>query len=179
MLPAGQTSHDCRGTQRTGIWSRHDTCPGDRHGCVGRQDVADLERLKVPLARHGERRRVGAAIFTAFVEFTVNQVVCKRMVTKQQMRWSPQGAHLFLQVRTRVLGRPTRRRRPPLASHLHPHPTSTAPDRITSPRVSRSPVPTRARSTATNMAYLTSRPGSCATTRQACCAASKPAKSSW
>jgi hypothetical protein len=27
----------------------------------------------------------------------------KRMVKKQQMRWSPQGAHLFLQVRTRVL----------------------------------------------------------------------------
>lgn len=25
------------------------------------------------------------------------------MVTKQQMRWSTQGAHLFLQVRTRVL----------------------------------------------------------------------------
>lgn len=32
-----------------------------------------------------------------------NQVVSKRMVKKQQMRWSPQGAHLFLQVRTRVL----------------------------------------------------------------------------
>jgi hypothetical protein len=27
----------------------------------------------------------------------------KRMVKKQQMRWSPQGAHLFLQVRTRIL----------------------------------------------------------------------------
>ncbi len=27
----------------------------------------------------------------------------KRMVKKQQMRWSPQGAHLFLQVRTQVL----------------------------------------------------------------------------
>jgi hypothetical protein len=31
-------------------------------------------------------------------------VVAKRMVKKQQMRWSPQGAQLFLQVRTRVLG---------------------------------------------------------------------------
>ena len=37
------------------------------------------------------------------MESTVNQVVSKRMVKKQQMRWSPQGAHLFLQVRTRVL----------------------------------------------------------------------------
>ena len=29
--------------------------------------------------------------------------VSKRMVKKQQMRWTPRGAHLLLQVRTRVL----------------------------------------------------------------------------
>ncbi len=45
----------------------------------------------------------GETISTSFVESTVNQVVSKRMVKKQQMRWSPQGAHLFLQVRTRIL----------------------------------------------------------------------------
>lgn len=39
----------------------------------------------------------------AFVESTINQVVSKRMVKKQQMRWSQRGAHLLLQVRTRVL----------------------------------------------------------------------------
>jgi hypothetical protein len=33
----------------------------------------------------------------------VNQVVSKRMVTKQQLRWTPRGAHLLLQVRTKVL----------------------------------------------------------------------------
>jgi hypothetical protein len=37
------------------------------------------------------------------VESAVNQVISKRMVKKQQMRWSPQGAHLLLQIRTRVL----------------------------------------------------------------------------
>jgi len=37
------------------------------------------------------------------VESTVNQVVSKRMVKKQQMRWSQRGAHLLLQIRTRVL----------------------------------------------------------------------------
>jgi hypothetical protein len=37
------------------------------------------------------------------VESAVNQVVSKRMVKKQQMRWTPKGAHLLLQVRTRVL----------------------------------------------------------------------------
>ena len=45
----------------------------------------------------------GETISTAFVESTVNQVVSKRMVKKQQMRWSQEGAHLLLQVRTRVL----------------------------------------------------------------------------
>jgi hypothetical protein len=42
-------------------------------------------------------------ISSAFVESTVNQVVSKRMVKKQQMRWTPEGAHLLLQVRTRTL----------------------------------------------------------------------------
>jgi hypothetical protein len=60
---------------------------------------ANTERIP----NYGERRRCGETISTAFVESTVNQVVSKRMVKKQQMRWSPQGAHLFLQVRTRVL----------------------------------------------------------------------------
>jgi len=30
-------------------------------------------------------------------------VISKRMVKKQQMRWTPRGAHLLLQVRTLVL----------------------------------------------------------------------------
>ncbi len=42
-------------------------------------------------------------ISTGFVESTVNQVIAKRMVKKQQMRWTKRGAHLLLQVRTRVL----------------------------------------------------------------------------
>ncbi|MGH3764795.1 MAG: ISKra4 family transposase [Pseudonocardiaceae bacterium] len=55
------------------------------------------------IPNYGERRRGGEAISTAFVESTVNQVISKRMVKKQQMRWTPRGAHLLLQVRTRVL----------------------------------------------------------------------------
>ena len=53
--------------------------------------------------RHGQRYRAGEAISTAFTESAVNQVIAKRMVKKQQMRWTPRGAHLLLQVRTRVL----------------------------------------------------------------------------
>ena len=36
-------------------------------------------------------------------ESAVNQVVAKRFLKKQQMRWSPRGAHLLLQIRTRIL----------------------------------------------------------------------------
>jgi hypothetical protein len=55
------------------------------------------------IPNYGERYRSGETISSAFVESTVNQVVSKRMVKKQQMRWTPRGAHLLLQVRTQVL----------------------------------------------------------------------------
>ena len=55
------------------------------------------------IPNYGERHRCGEAISNAFVESAVNQVVSKRMVKKQQMRWSRRGAHLLLQIRTRVL----------------------------------------------------------------------------
>jgi hypothetical protein len=40
---------------------------------------------------------------TAFVESTINQVVSRRFVKKQQMQWTLKGAHLLLQTRTKVL----------------------------------------------------------------------------
>ena len=40
------------------------------------------------IPNYGERYRHGERISTGFVESTVNQVVSKRMVKKQQMRWS-------------------------------------------------------------------------------------------
>jgi hypothetical protein len=55
------------------------------------------------MPNYGERHRNGETISSAFVESTVNQVVSKRMVKKQQMRWTPRGAHLLLQIRTQVL----------------------------------------------------------------------------
>ena len=55
------------------------------------------------IPNYGERWRYGDTISTAFVESTITQVVSRRMVKKQQMRWSQRGAHFLLQVRTRVL----------------------------------------------------------------------------
>jgi hypothetical protein len=55
------------------------------------------------IVNYGDRYRNGEAISSAFVESTVNQVVSRRMVKKQQMRWTKPGAPRLLQVRTQVL----------------------------------------------------------------------------
>jgi hypothetical protein len=55
------------------------------------------------IPNYGQRSRCGEAISSAFVESAVNQVVSKRMVKKQQMRWAPKSAHLLPQVRAKVL----------------------------------------------------------------------------
>ena len=44
---------------------------------------------------YGERYRQGKIIATAFVESAVNQVVSRRFVKKQPMRWTERGAHLL------------------------------------------------------------------------------------
>ncbi|ANB77710.1 hypothetical protein AYM40_35590 (plasmid) [Paraburkholderia phytofirmans OLGA172] len=49
------------------------------------------------IPNYGDRYRHDETISTAFVESTVNYVVSKRFVKKQQMRWTQRGAHLLLQ----------------------------------------------------------------------------------
>jgi hypothetical protein len=60
----------------------------------------DVERSRFAEPVSGSRRREHS---TAFVESTINQVVSRRFVKKQQMQWTLRGAHLLLQTRTRVL----------------------------------------------------------------------------
>jgi hypothetical protein len=62
-----------------------------------------IENNKRFIPNYGERYRHGERISTGFVESTVNQVISKRFCKKQQMAWTPRGAHLLLQIRTRVL----------------------------------------------------------------------------
>jgi len=69
-----------------------------------------IENNTAFIPNYGERHRNDEAISSAIAESTVNQVISKRMVKRQQMRWPPEGAHPLLQVRTRVLNddlRPT------------------------------------------------------------------------
>ena len=55
------------------------------------------------IPNYGDRWRNKERVSTGFVESTVNQVMSKRMLKKQQMRWTKRAAHLLLQIRTRVL----------------------------------------------------------------------------
>ena len=83
-----------------------------------------LKAVNVELAKHGHKAqlangggyfcfwgggaqdcayRQGETITTSFVELTINQVVSRRFVKKQQMTWTLRGTHLLLQTGTKVL----------------------------------------------------------------------------
>ena len=51
---------------------------------------------------YGERYRAGERISSCLAESTVNTVISKRFAKRQQMQWTPRGAHLLLQMRTRT-----------------------------------------------------------------------------
>jgi hypothetical protein len=70
-------------------------------GRTGFGHYIEVNQNAIP--NYGDRYRHGETISTSFVESAVNQVISKRMVKLQQMRWTKRGAHLLLQVRTRVL----------------------------------------------------------------------------
>ena len=71
------------------------------------------------IPNYGERRLAGEAISTSFVESAVNQVISKRMVKKQQMRWGP-AARTYCS-------------RSPPGSSTTPSPTTTGAGTPTSP----------------------------------------------
>jgi hypothetical protein len=60
------------------------------------------------IPNYSDRYHYGEVITTAFVESTVNELVSRRMVKKQQMRWTQKGAHLLLQVRIKTLNQELR-----------------------------------------------------------------------
>jgi hypothetical protein len=68
------------------------------------RDLTDyLEANQAMLVNYGARRRCGEPISTAFVESAVNEIVSRRMIKKQQMRWNRWTVQPFLDVRTAVL----------------------------------------------------------------------------
>jgi hypothetical protein len=68
------------------------------------------------IPNYGDRWRNGETISSAFVESTVDQVISRRFVKKQQMRWTERGCNNVLQLRTRVINEELR----PIMERWHP-----------------------------------------------------------
>ena len=58
-----------------------------------------IEQNRSSIANYGARYREGKRIASTAAEVRVNNLIARRMVKKQQMRWSERGANLLLQVR--------------------------------------------------------------------------------
>src|SRR5262249_32977230 len=65
--------------------------------------LAYLEANQAALVNYAACRRHGEPISTAFVESAVNEIVARRMIEKQQMRWNRWTVQPFLDVRVAVL----------------------------------------------------------------------------
>jgi hypothetical protein len=83
-----------------------------------------LDNHKGTLLDYGKRYRAGKPVSGATAESAVNQVINARMCKRQQMRWSPRGAHLVVQGRCAVINGDlvTRLRRwspPPPETSIH------------------------------------------------------------
>ncbi|MDE2562438.1 MAG: hypothetical protein KGL48_09350 [Sphingomonadales bacterium] len=62
-----------------------------------------IENNAHAIVDYGERSRNGDLISSGIAESAINQVITRRMVKKQPMAWSPDGAHNLLQIRTALL----------------------------------------------------------------------------
>ena len=60
---------------------------------------------QLALVNYGRRRHERLPISTAFVESAVNEILSKRMIKKQQMRWNRWTLQPFLDVRVAVLNK--------------------------------------------------------------------------
>jgi len=67
------------------------------------QTIRYLELNADSMPDYGKRYRAGQRISTGFVESGVNEIIAKRMVKKQQMRWNRHTVQRFLDVRIHVL----------------------------------------------------------------------------
>ena len=67
------------------------------------ETIRYLELNADSMPDYGKRYRAGQRISTGFVESAVNEIIAKRMVKKQQMRWNRHTVQKFLDVRIHVL----------------------------------------------------------------------------
>jgi hypothetical protein len=77
---------------------------------LGQHLLTYIRSNRNAIVDYGARYRSGRRIATSLAESAVNSLVRKRMVKKQQMRWSQSGAHLMLQVRAAMMNGDLRQR---------------------------------------------------------------------
>jgi hypothetical protein len=77
----------------------NDLCAGRLHN-LGAQLLTYVRSNRGAIINYGARYRAGLRVATTLAESAVNSLVAKRMVKKQQMRWSQHGAHMLMHVRT-------------------------------------------------------------------------------
>ena len=82
---------------------RNHAAPAERLAAGVAEFETYIRNNQESIPNYGKRHRQGETISTAFVESTINQVVSRRFVKRQQMHWTLRGAHLVLQTRTKVL----------------------------------------------------------------------------
>lgn len=93
-------------------------CLGGRNGdfsaarlhSLGQQLLTYIRSNRTAIVDYATRYRSGRRIATSLAESAVNSLVAKRMVKAQQMRWTPRGAHLMLQVRAAMINGNLRQR---------------------------------------------------------------------
>jgi len=90
--------------------SDHGPEPDSGHSAAAKKVTEGLTEFETYIRNHrefipnsGERYRQGETISTAFVESTIQQVVSRRLVKKQQRAWTLRGTPLLLPTRTKVL----------------------------------------------------------------------------
>ena len=80
-------------------WGRQGDFSAAWLGGLGQQLLTYIRFNRSGVVNYGVRYRAGHRVSTSLAESAVNSLVAKRMVKNQQMRWSPSGAHLMLQLR--------------------------------------------------------------------------------
>jgi len=109
---------------------RHGDPSAARLRRLGQHLLTYIRSNRNAIVDYGARYRSGRRIATSLAESAVNSLVGRRMVKKQQMRWSQSGARLMLQVRAAMMNGDLRQRlreQPhisglPVASFLQPIP---------------------------------------------------------
>ena len=74
--------------------------PNSRLRTLAEQLLTYIASNRSAIINYGKRYRSGLRVASTLAESAVNSLVAKRMAKSQQMRWSPRGAHMLMQVRT-------------------------------------------------------------------------------